>query len=231
MEEWISESFGPCVMSLRRWIAPVAKYSERATGMARSTMSPAAVVRHVTRHATLARFVVHEHDRRPHQDLDDAENFIAKRTLRFPYRALPLGAAQQLREVGFVRVRPFRALAEASLARSALRHWGDAMQSLAALWQACEEGGSLASMARPELARDRTIWTAPAHADELHAALIEARAAMSIVPPPEWYASRRSNKSLLGIFVLRVRWWFSTCKADDDALTMKCAEAMRPLGR
>lgn len=66
--------------------------------MARSTMSPAAVVRHIATYAApdmsyMAMIAA------PTPDIDAAEALVMQSAMRVPFRALPRGAVQHLHEI------------------------------------------------------------------------------------------------------------------------------------
>lgn len=132
--------------------------------MARRSMSPAAVARHSETFAAPVMLYIAMRTE-PTRDTDEAEALLWQRALRFPHCAFHYDAICYLHEIGFARVRALRAVLEANLTRSSIRHQAGVQETLTSLTQAREEKGSLASMVLPGQAPDRLVWRAAAHAD------------------------------------------------------------------
>lgn len=118
------------------------------------------------------------------------------------------------------------------LTRSAQRHAGDVAAARAELQHWRQEVGALAALACPDLAPDRLVWRAPAHADEMAEAM-EAEEAAPTPPPGGRKRSARAHKeeahSLARALLPRVRRWFPDAVATDAALIQKMAAAIEPL--
>lgn len=120
------------------------------------------------------------------------------------------------------------------LRRSGLRHISDVDYASAQLTAAREAVGSLASLGRPELAPDRAVWRAPAHADEMQGAMqvdVGRRPDDETAPNVARHMAGPSGAvdGLAAAMVHRMRRRFSRALLSDSAMTNKCREALTPL--
>lgn len=144
---YLGVSAGPGVSPDERWKKPIQKFVARASELARSPLSPAAVVRHIQVYAvpvlTCAAMLS-----APHAAAMHAEALVWQRALRFPHRALPLAAIGSLHEIGLAKARPLKDVLLGGLTRSSHRHAEDVSVASSNLDAARESIGWRASMVR-----------------------------------------------------------------------------------
>lgn len=134
----------------RRWSKPIKKYVDRASELARSPLSLAAVARHIQIYATPV-LTYAAMLSAPLDTVMAAEALVWQRALRFPHRSLPHDAIRNLHEIGLVRVRALRVALLAGLARSSRCHPEDVGVASGDLADARDTIGCLASMVHPRV--------------------------------------------------------------------------------